>query len=805
MVFDPKLNAEFSFNRPTTNTSSISAVESLFSFAASTLKSTNSGGSNTLTADEKFSIDFAEYVNNQPPSWKLDSKSMRDFIMKHPQHTDKMTNYAESLGVVTKPFVETARDTGVEDFLKTPEGVLAANEAAKAATVEESNAIVLGAMTSKADLDARIAAQEREKKAGETQSSIDSRNWETIGDYQRNFADSIVSSVVSPVVSSVMNGNSYKLTPEEAASLGLPYQEINMNNLPQFLLDVRTGLKNYNATMFANTYGYSASMPPKEWEDRVLGGIDFLIDEAKQISSPQERAAAMNAILESNVYKNLDKAGLATASYVLKNFPPEITQQFLADPELLGAIGSVITDDSGAVLGQEAIRAGISDMSKKEAETIVKKVVGLGATSDPTFFGLFKEAQARSGYKVVDGASWQSIIGKNVESLKSHAESDPAFRTEFSSWISGDINQTIIAIERQLPPEVEIILKDGKFLLAIKAGISNEFTIADVGPVGSAILASAGKTKTGEALKALDKQLNMDVLNQKYTSLKLIGSVGKEVSDAIGMQYAPAEVKGGAGDTAVKGGPNGDIKLQEAKIKEPTPASKIDHNWVVGGLTARGMPEHIAIGFAMNFKDESAFNPGVIGDNGASLGLAQWYGPRKKALETFAASRGMPATDPNVQLDYLIHELGGPQSAAWQKIKNAKTPQEAAMLILNEFERPAEKHRAAREKAYLGASHDPSVSLSYGYPGADTSPQGLAQSNFNAIGAVAPEPGMAQGAPERAATAQVDAQATPVADTTDKAPQRLSDALLERAKEILVGKPLDADVKALIEALIGGK
>ena len=163
MVFDPKLNAEFSFNRPTTNTSSISAVESLFSFAASTLKSTNSGGSNTLTADEKFSIDFAEYVNNQPPSWKLDSKSMRDFIMKHPQHTDKMTNYAESLGVVTKPFVETARDTGVEDFLKTPEGVLAANEAAKAATVEESNAIVLGAMTSKADLDARIAAQEREK------------------------------------------------------------------------------------------------------------------------------------------------------------------------------------------------------------------------------------------------------------------------------------------------------------------------------------------------------------------------------------------------------------------------------------------------------------------------------------------------------------------------------------------------------------------------------------------------------------------------------------------------------------------
>ena len=125
---------------------------------------------------------------------------------------------------------------------------------------------------------------------------------------------------------------------------------------------------------------------------------------------------------------------------------------------------------------------------------------------------------------------------------------------------------------------------------------------------------------------------------------------------------------------------------------------------VVSGLVQRGMPEHIAQGFATNFKDESGFNTAAVGDNGNAFGLAQWNGPRKAALEQFAAERGKPASDMNVQLDFLMAELQGPESAAWSKISGAPDAGSAAAAVLNHFERPAEEHRARREAQYTGGA-----------------------------------------------------------------------------------------------------
>ncbi len=125
---------------------------------------------------------------------------------------------------------------------------------------------------------------------------------------------------------------------------------------------------------------------------------------------------------------------------------------------------------------------------------------------------------------------------------------------------------------------------------------------------------------------------------------------------------------------------------------------------VVQGLVQRGMPEHIAQGFATNFKDESGFNTAAVGDNGNAFGLAQWNGPRKAALEQYAASMGKPASDMNVQLDFLMTELQGPEAAAWSKISGAPDAGSAAAAVLNHFERPAEEHRARREAAYTGGA-----------------------------------------------------------------------------------------------------
>jgi hypothetical protein len=98
---------------------------------------------------------------------------------------------------------------------------------------------------------------------------------------------------------------------------------------------------------------------------------------------------------------------------------------------------------------------------------------------------------------------------------------------------------------------------------------------------------------------------------------------------------------------------------------------------VVSELVKRGMPEHAALGFAMNGKDESGLDPTAVGDNGNAFGLFQWNGPRKKALFDFAAGQGKDPADPQVQYDYLMTELQGPESAAWAKIAGTNDPNAA--------------------------------------------------------------------------------------------------------------------------------
>ena len=132
------------------------------------------------------------------------------------------------------------------------------------------------------------------------------------------------------------------------------------------------------------------------------------------------------------------------------------------------------------------------------------------------------------------------------------------------------------------------------------------------------------------------------------------------------------------------------------------------------GLVERGVPSHIAQAFVVNAQDESGLNPGIneaapiVPGSRGGYGLMQWTGPRRRALEAFAADRGASVSDPNVQMDYLLTELHGPESRAWSRISAAQTPEEAAAAIVNDFLRPAESHRARRERNYLaGVTFNP--------------------------------------------------------------------------------------------------
>lgn len=126
---------------------------------------------------------------------------------------------------------------------------------------------------------------------------------------------------------------------------------------------------------------------------------------------------------------------------------------------------------------------------------------------------------------------------------------------------------------------------------------------------------------------------------------------------------------------------------------------------VVDGLVARGVPEHVAQGVAMNFRDESGFNTSINEQNPIAgrggYGLAQWTGPRRVALEDFARSRGTSADDPNAQLDFFMAENAGPEASAWKNVMASPDARSAAVNFVTKWERPADP--GSRVAKYGGA------------------------------------------------------------------------------------------------------
>lgn len=136
----------------------------------------------------------------------------------------------------------------------------------------------------------------------------------------------------------------------------------------------------------------------------------------------------------------------------------------------------------------------------------------------------------------------------------------------------------------------------------------------------------------------------------------------------------------------------------------------VDHDYVVDGLVKRGLPQHVAEGFAMNFADESGFdsginelNPVVEGSRGG-FGLYQLTGPRRRAYESYASAKGVDVADPDAQLDFLVRELETTERGAAKRILGTKSSGEAGAAIVNHFLRPAKTHRENRASKYLGSS-----------------------------------------------------------------------------------------------------
>lgn len=95
-----------------------------------------------------------------------------------------------------------------------------------------------------------------------------------------------------------------------------------------------------------------------------------------------------------------------------------------------------------------------------------------------------------------------------------------------------------------------------------------------------------------------------------------------------------------------------------------------------------------------NWQVESSLNPGASNPNEGAIGVAQWEGSRRTALQEFARQRGTSETDLATQLAFAQHELQS--SGIYNVMRNATDPGSAAAYWDANYERSAGTTRGQR-------------------------------------------------------------------------------------------------------------
>lgn len=790
MVFAPKLEGGVAYNAPVQQPSAMEAVAGLFNFGLKTLAEEDSKAPK-LTQDEKFAIAVKEFEESKGATFNWDRKGMREFIFNYPQFTSQATSYAENLGVMTAAPEEVARDAAVEWF-KTPEGMLAVAESQRLPE-DQREAYLAEQVTKVKQQEAKIAELERNAAQYTAEGTLLEKQWDVLKPTSKDMVDNTVSAILGPMLTEVSNGVTVEIPPELQAQLGIRYTTVDMNNIGAVLSDAKIFLSNQARGAYTNQFGYDA-LPSEDWNKEVFAGLDSLIEVSKAFDTPQERASTLQALIDTEMYKKLDENGVAVISRLAQTIPPDILNKLIPDMSKFTSNFQNVLAEDGSILTTKGIQQKVADTSKAEAEALATDAIQFFEHGFvPEFFTLFKESAKKSGFNVVDATSFKKIAGDHIKEITTLASTNSEFRGEFGDWLTSDIQQTISILNSNLSVNNFKLVFDGKKFVIELTGDPQ----ARLEEYNRGRKYERPPITEEEIIKRanLPEGMNLDTLNQKIATLGLMGEFGKEIQDAIGIlntnpEKPSTEPTRGRGET-----PRGKGRGR----------GRVSPGEVIGGLEERNIPTHIAEGFAMNIADESGFrtnineaNPIVEGSRGG-FGLIQWTGPRRRGLEAFAEAQGKSPDDLDVQLDFLVQELGGTESAAWRRISQATTKEEAAALILNEFLRPAEEHRSAREAKYLSgtdvslearderrAAEDAAVSLSLD-SGAREVPEG------------AQGPSTATTEPLRGTLMSFDSpEVQQIIEKSQSAPEEA----IRIAKEVLAGKPMDPAIKSLIEALV---
>ena len=123
-------------------------------------------------------------------------------------------------------------------------------------------------------------------------------------------------------------------------------------------------------------------------------------------------------------------------------------------------------------------------------------------------------------------------------------------------------------------------------------------------------------------------------------------------------------------------------------------ASNLDT--IVTFFRGKGLNDAAIAGILGNLQVESGDNPAAYNANEGAIGIAQWEGSRRTALQQYAASTGRSETDLGAQLDFLWHELTTSESGVLQQLQTVGSAADAATIWDQGYERSAGTTRQSR-------------------------------------------------------------------------------------------------------------
>lgn len=168
--------------------------------------------------------------------------------------------------------------------------------------------------------------------------------------------------------------------------------------------------------------------------------------------------------------------------------------------------------------------------------------------------------------------------------------------------------------------------------------------------------------------------------------VSVAGVTGSTIHSVV--QGKPDKSKAGGGGSGGGGSTSSLSTTPSSAVGETPKAQAAVRKAIVAFFMGKGLTKAQAAGIAGNAQQESGLNPQSAGG-----GLFQDLGGR-------GAGQGASLT---AQLEAAWSELLGPESATLSRLRSTSTPQSAAKVFSELFERPSEPDLSNREAYAAGA------------------------------------------------------------------------------------------------------